>query len=171
VRRLTIVAFLLLATALLGGRAEADRATSFCTGSQLTGAFAVVPGSAGAGNIVYRLILRNRSATTCAVSGLPNVTLRGGHGKKLPTHVRAAMANQLTAVLVRLSHGGAASANARFSPDIPGPGEQTRGACEPRAYTLAVHAPGGGTTVVAVTPPTSVCEHGQLQFGAYATAH
>jgi hypothetical protein len=171
VRRLTIVAFLLLATALLGGRAEADRATSFCTGSQLTGAFAVVPGSAGAGNIVYRLILRNRSATTCAVSGLPNVTLRGGHGKKLPTHVRAAMANQLTAVLVRLSHGGAASANARFSPDIPGPGEQTRGACESRAYTLAVHAPGGGTTVVAVTPPTSVCEHGQLQFGAYATAH
>ncbi len=170
-RRLTIVAFLLLATALLGGRAEADRATSFCTGSQLTGAFAVVPGSAGAGNIVYRLILRNRSATTCAVSGLPNVTLRGGHGKKLPTHVRAAMANQLTAVLVRLSHGGAASANARFSPDIPGPGEQTRGACESRAYTLAVHAPGGGTTVVAVTPPTSVCEHGQLQFGAYATAH
>jgi hypothetical protein len=171
VRRLTIVAFLLLAAALLGGRAEAERATSFCTGSQLTGGFGAVPGSAGAGNIVYKLVLRNRSATTCAVSGLPDVTLLGRHGKKLPTHVRAAMPNLLTAVLVRVAHGAAASATARFSPDIPGPGEQTMGACEAKAYTLAVHARGGGTTVVAVTPPTSVCEHGQLQFRAYALVH
>jgi Protein of unknown function (DUF4232) len=171
VRRLTIVAILLLAGALLGGRAEADRATSFCTGSQLTGAFTAVPGSAGAGNIVYKLVVRNRSATTCAVSGLPNVTLLGRHGKKLPTHVRAAMPNLLTAVLVRLSHGEAATATARFSPDIPGPGEQTLGACEAKAFTMAVHAPGGGTTVVPVAPPTPVCEHGQLQFRAFALAH
>ena len=36
-----------------------------CTGADLEGRFAVVPGSAGAGNIVYELRLTNTSASPC----------------------------------------------------------------------------------------------------------
>jgi hypothetical protein len=139
-----------------------------CTGAQLGGSFAVVPGSAGAGNIVYRLTLKNRSSQACAVSGLPVVRLLGRIGRPLPTHVRAAFPAGLTAVIVRLAPGARAAATARFSPDVPGVGETTPGQCEPKAWWLRVIAPGGGTTKVAVSPPTPVCEHGQLQFSAYS---
>src|SRR3954449_5954982 len=94
-----------------------------CHGAQLNGRFAVVPGSAGAGNIVYRLTLKNTSATACTVTGLPQGQLLGKTRAKLPTHVRAAYPNQLTAVLVTLAPGRTTHATARFSPDVPGPGE------------------------------------------------
>jgi hypothetical protein len=127
----------------------------------------VVYGSAGAGNIVYKLTLKNTSSTPCTVSGLPQGELLGKTRTKLPTHVRAAHANQLTAVLVTFAPGDSASATARFSPDVPGTGEQTIGRCEPKAYWFRVRAPGGGTTTVKLAPPTSVCEHGTLSFSAY----
>ena len=169
-RRAALLALVLVGAVLLARSAAARPATAFCNSSQLTGRFTVVPGSAGAGNIVYALVLRNHSSKTCAVTGLPRVTLIGLHNKTLPTHVRAAAPNQLTAVLVQLPHGASARATARFSPDVPGPGEQKRGACEPKAYALAVNDPGGGVTLVPVQPPTPVCEHGQLQFKAYTLA-
>ena len=81
---------------------------------------------------VYALVLRNRSSRSCAVSGLPQVTLLGLHGKMLATHVRAASANLRAAPLILLKHGDSASATARFSPDVPGPGEQQRGAASRR---------------------------------------
>jgi hypothetical protein len=166
-RRPALLALVVIAAAvLLAAGAAARPVTAFCKSPQLSGRFAAVPGSAGAGNIVYALVLRNTSQSTCAVSGLPKLTLLGLHGKALPTHVRAAAANELTAVLVRLPHGASAQATARFSPDIPGPGEPIQGACEPKAYRLAVRDPGGGVTLVPAQPPTSVCEHGQLQFKA-----
>jgi hypothetical protein len=139
-----------------------------CRGPQLAASFSVVRGSAGAGNIVYALRLRNRSQTRCFVSGLARLRLLSKRGRPLPTHVVAAHPGQLTAVRVVLRPGGWASASARFSPDVPGVGEPAAGRrCEPVAYLLRVTPPpGSGTTVAAVAPPTSVCEHGSIQLSA-----
>jgi Protein of unknown function (DUF4232) len=141
--------------------------SSRCTGRQLTGRFAVVPGSGAAGSISYRLRLTNVSSATCTLTGLPQGRLLGRSGVPLPTHVRAATPGALTAVLVRLAPGKAALATARFSPDVPGPGETTPGACERTSYSFRVAAQGGGTTTVKLRPPTPVCEHGRLFFSAY----
>jgi hypothetical protein len=141
-----------------------------CTGSALAGRFAVVAGSAGAGNIVYSLRLTNTSTSPCFVSGLPAVTLLGADGSPLPTTVSAAQPGQATAAKIVLQVGGAAKADARFSPDVPGPGEQQPGRCEPTAAVLRVSAPGGGAVAAPVSPPTPVCEHGALSFSLYASA-
>jgi hypothetical protein len=156
-----------LAAALAVAGVASSTTTSFCKGAQLAGSFKAVPGSAGAGNIVYRLTLTNTSATTCAVTGLPSGQLLGKTGKKLPTHVRSNFPQGLTAILVTLPNGKSTHATARFSPDIPGVGEQQTGQCETTAYSLRVTARGGGTTTVKIMPPTPVCEHGQLSFSAY----
>jgi hypothetical protein len=162
---------LLIAIVVTSAAAAADlRAAGVaapCRGAQLTGRFTVVAGSAGAGNIVYALVLRNRSASTCTVTGLPVVTLRGRAGKRLPTQVKAAFPGALTAILVTLAPGEATRATARFSPDVPGPGEPSRAPCEPKAYRLVISAPGGGTTTAPISPPTAVCEHGLMSFSAY----
>jgi hypothetical protein len=158
------------AAAISVGCAAAHSQTAFCTGTQLTGKFAVVPNSEGAGNIVYRLTLRNRSSTACSVSGLPVARLLAKSGKQLPTHVIAAMRGAGTAALIKLAPGQAATATARFSPDVPGPGEPVSHTCEPTAAKLRVTARGGGATVVPIAPPTPVCEHGQLQFALYSHA-
>ena len=99
-----------------------------CKGSQLSGSFAAVPGSAGAGNISYLLRLKNVSKTSCSVTGLPQGRLLGRHGGALSTNVRAAFPGALSAALVTLRSGQSARATARFSPDVPGTGEQTIGA-------------------------------------------
>jgi hypothetical protein len=133
-----------------------------CTGKALTGTFRVVPGSAGAGNITYALRLRNSSQATCFVTGIPGLTLLDGAGRRLPTQQAPAHPGQLTAVMVRLAPGRAAVASARFSPDVPGPGETTTRACERTAYKLRVAPSGGGTLAAPITPPTPVCEHGAM---------
>lgn len=153
----------LSASAAFGHRDTVDR----CVGGQLAGAFSVVPFSAAAGSISYTLVLKNTSATPCTVTGLPLGQLLGKATRKLPTHLRAAHPAQLTAVLVILAPGGSAFATARFSPDVPGPGEQGRVPCEPVAHWLRIRAPGGGTATVKVLPPTSVCEHGTMLVSAY----
>ncbi|HZT15179.1 MAG TPA: DUF4232 domain-containing protein [Gaiellaceae bacterium] len=168
--RLTLAVLAVAAAAAAAVPAGDGAGTAFCTGSQLRGSFAVVPGSAGAGNIVYALRVTNRSARRCALTGLPAVRLLGRAGKPLPTHVVAAFPGALTAVLVTLAPGRSAGATARFSPDVPGVGEGNRSRCEPVAYRLRVLARGGGSTVAAVRPPTPVCEHGRLQFRAYGPA-
>ena len=140
-----------------------------CTGAQLAGTFNVVRGSAGAGNITYKLVLRNVSTHVCTVTGLPAGRLLGKTGKALPTHVRAASPGMLTAILVRLAPGKTTFATARFSPDVPGPGEPTAGRqCEPTAWWFRLTGQGGGTTRVKLGPPTPVCEHGQLLFSGYS---
>jgi Protein of unknown function (DUF4232) len=149
--------------------APAGTVAARCTGAQLHGAFTAVPGSAGAGNIVYRLTLKNTSTSTCTVTGLPQGTLLGRRHNPLPTHVTAAHPGLLTAVLVTLAPGKSTTARARFSPDVPGQGEPVSGRrCEPTSYWFRVRGQGGGTTVVPVKPPTPVCEHGGLQFDAYS---
>lgn len=165
---------LVLVTASIAGslahHSDARSSVRFCKGVDLTGRFAVVPGSAGAGNIVYALRLTNRSSTPCAVTGTPIVSLRGKTGKKLPTHTRPANPGAGTAVLVTLPPEKQAKATARFTPDVPGPGEPTRTQCEPRAFRLVVAAKGGGTTSAPVVPPTPVCIHGMLIFSVYTRA-
>jgi hypothetical protein len=158
------------AAALVASTAFGHRAVGDCTGSQWAGRFAVVPGSPGAGSISYKLTLKNTSAAPCTVSGLPLGQLLGKTKNTLSTHVRAAHPTQLTAVLVTLLPGESANATARFSPDVPGKGEQVKGACEPKAYWFRVRAPGGGTTTVKMLPATPVCEHGTLSFSAYGHA-
>jgi hypothetical protein len=170
--KLLPIAVVLALAAASAGAAASRSLAPFCKGSQLSATFKVVPGSAGAGNIVYALRVRNRSARRCTVTGLPAVRLLGRPGNPLPTHVRAAFPGALTAVLVTLAPGKSARATARFSPDVPGPGEPTtKTHCEPIAFWLLVTARGGGTTRALIQPPTSVCEHGSLQFSAYGEVH
>jgi hypothetical protein len=164
---LTLAAALMAALVVTG--VASSKVAPACKGTQLSGSFNAVRGSEGAGNIVYRLTLTNKSSTTCTLSGLPAGQLLGKTGKKVPTHIRAANPQALTAVLVTLSHGKSAHADARFSPDVPGVGEQMKagGQCEATSYKLRVSLKGGGTTTVKITPPTPVCERGQLSFSAY----
>jgi hypothetical protein len=141
-----------------------------CTGADLEGRFAVVPGSAGAGNIVYSLRLTNTSSSPCFVSGLPAVTLLDKNGSPLPTHVSAAQPGTAAAARIVLESGGGAKADARFSPDVPSAGEQQNGPCEPKAFVLRVTAPGGGTVAAPISPPTAVCGHGSLSFSVFSSA-
>jgi hypothetical protein len=142
-----------------------------CDGSALRGSFSVVPGSAGAGNIVYRLHVVNRSARACWVSGQPHVELLDAKGRKLPTAPHPQRPGVGTAVLITVAPGKAASANARFSPDVPGTGEPAAGRrCEPKAYLLRVRPNGNGSVVVPIVPPTSVCEHGSLALSLWQHA-
>jgi hypothetical protein len=145
------------------------RAAPPCRAAHIRGTFAVVPGSAGAGNIVYRLSVQNRSGATCFVSGLPVVTLLGRLGRALPTHVVPARPGAGTAAMIVLRAGAKAKADARFSPDVPGPGEPVIRRCEPVAYRLRVRA-AGGSVLVPLAPPTAVCEHGTLQFSLFGRA-
>ena len=158
------------ATALSASTAFGHRSVAACTGGQLAGSFVAVPGSAGAGNIVYKLTLKNTSTRPCTLTGLPAGQLLGKAKQKLATHIHAAHPGQLAAILVTLVPGDSTYATARFSPDVPGTGEQTIGQCEPKAYWLRVRARGGGTTTVKALPETPVCEHGALSFSAYSQA-
>jgi hypothetical protein len=141
-----------------------------CPDSSLSGSFRGIPGSAGAGQISYTLVVKNTSDSPCFVSGLPVVQLLGADGSALPTNVSAENPGAVTAVKVTLAPGDSASAQARFSPDVPGVGENQAGACEPKAAQMRVTAPGGGAFDVPVIPQTSVCEHGSLRFGVYSSS-
>ena len=154
------------ALALAGGGSSAP--TPGCTGAQLAGNFTVVPGSAGAGNIVYALHVRFLSGPACFVSGLPQIRLLDRLRRPLPTKVTPAFRQGLTAVMVPMSPGHGARATARFSPDIPGQGEpQMKGPCERTSYYVRVTLPPGGATFLGpVKPATPVCEHGGMSVSA-----
>ena len=166
----TSVILIALVAGIVAASADGRTATPSCAGAQLSGRFAAVRGSAGAGSITYALVLKNASSHVCTLTGLPQGVLLGRRGGKLPTHVRAAFPGALAAVLVTLKPGKSARASARFSPDVPGVGEGKIGACEQTAYSFRVAGQGGGTTTVKLAPPTPVCEHGRLAFTAYGPA-
>jgi uncharacterized protein DUF4232 len=142
-------------------------AANECSGDEMSGTFDAVPGSAGAGTIVYRLRVKNTSPVACYVSGLPDVQLIGTNGAQLPTSV--VPNGSATAARITLQPGEFAGADARFSPDVPGTGDQTNGQCQPPAKTLRV-ALAGAPLDVAVSPPTPVCESGQLQFKVFSAS-
>jgi hypothetical protein len=131
-----------------------------CYGGQLVGTFNEVPGSAAAGQISYRLTLKNTSQTACTLTGLPaGVTLEDVNKSSLPTQV----VGSPSGTVVTLQPGDSATATARFSPDVS---SSQNGTCQPKAYRIEVN-PGLGTTEMDVKPPTSVCD-GTLNFTAYA---
>ena len=138
-----------------------------CKAAQLSGTFKAVPNSEGAGNIVYALRAKNISSRTCTLTGIPGITLLGIHKQKLATHVRPSQPGALTAVLVTLAPGKSTTATARFSPDVPGVGEQNIGQCEPKTYWLRVTPNGGGTFLAPVSPPTPICEHGGMSWTVF----
>ena len=159
---------LLGAVVLTGGGSAA--AVAPCTATQLTGTFRAIPGSAGAGSISYRLRLANRSPRACSLSGYAGLRLLGRTGQPLPTKVtRDLQGPPFRRVVV--APGKAARADARFSPDVPGPGEPVSGTvCEPKAYRVRVTLPRDGTLVAPVSPPTPVCEHGAILLRAFRAA-
>lgn len=147
-----------------------------CSGGDLGGSFIEVPGSAAAGSITYALTLTNTSSAACYVSGIPQLQLLDAQGGGVPTTVSAAQPGQATAAKIALQPGASAKADARFSPDVPGPGDPPTQpspgnpqACEPTAYQLQVTV-GGGSVTVPVSPPTSVCSHGSLRMSLLAAA-
>ena len=140
-----------------------------CTGDAMTGSFTVIPGSPGAGQIGYKLRVTNASPVACYVSGLPNAQLLSSAGHDLPTNVVAAQPGTATAARIVLQPNAAATADARFSPDIPGGSEPTDAPCEPKSFTLRLGF-GGAPLDVNVSPPTPVCEHGTLQFSLFSAA-
>jgi hypothetical protein len=148
--------------------APAPAPSNACTGSDLSGTFTVLEGSAGAGNIVYTLRLTDASQSPCTVAGLPQLQLLGSSGSELPTKVTADRPGD-TGSTVTLQPGASATAQARFSPDVTGPGE-SGDPCEPKAAQVRVTAPGGGTLDVKIDPATSVCSHGAMQLTPYTTA-
>jgi Domain of unknown function (DUF4232) len=135
-----------------------------CSARDLHGAFTVVPASAGAGQIGYLLTVRNVTRRSCWVSGLPAVRLLGAHHRRLPTQVLPQIPGQPAGRRIVLDPGDSASAAARFSPDIPGAGESQGAPCEPVAIRLRIAAPGGGTLLAPIEPPTRVCSRGALGF-------
>lgn len=139
-----------------------------CNASDVSASFAVEQGSAGAGNIVYKLTLTNTSSASCFVSGLPQVQLQDSNHKNLPTKPSAQFPGSQTAVKATIAPGGTASAEARFSPDVTGVGESGN-PCEPKAYVLQVTV-GNGTVAANIDPPTSVCSHGAMQLTTYSTS-
>ncbi len=157
----------LVAGAAAGPAGAAIPTTPACRGRDVAASFRLVPGSPGAGNVLYALRLKNTSARTCFVSGLAQLRLVGRKGAVLPTHLRAASPGRLTAVKVDLAPRGWATATARFSPDVPGPGEGGSRRCEPAAYRVRIAPPpGGGWTVGPVAPATPVCSHGSMTLTA-----
>lgn len=142
-------------------------ATVACAADSLKGTFTAVEGSAGAGHIVFRLTLTNTGSSPCFVSGTPQVQLLGTTGGALPTSVIAVPAGA-TGAKVSLRPGRRAHADARFSPDVNGTGDNAPGQCQPTATVLRVSAPGGGTLDAPIQPPTPVCEQGSLQFMVYS---
>lgn len=134
---------------------------SACTATDLTGSFSVVPGSAGAGNIVYTLRVKNVGQDACSVSGIPQAQLIDASGKPLETSGTPNGTGAATKVV--LQPGDSASAQARFSPDVDPCGNT-------QAVSLQVTFPGGGTFAARLDPPTRVCNHGAMQWSNFAAA-
>ena len=155
---LTSALALSLALSLSVGSAG-SAGTSACTEAGLQGSFAEVEGSAGAGHIVYRLRLRNRTGATCQVPTHPALRLEDNHRHGLPTHPTFPSAHSPT---FNISSHRAMIMRARFSPDIPSGGEPAH--CERVAHWLRVGLLAHGHITVPVEPPTRVCGHGAMEF-------
>lgn len=139
-----------------------------CGTAQLSGSFAAVPGGRSAGHVVYLLQLRNVSSSPCTVHGPPGMLLRGAGGTALPTHTSV----QPGGAEITLAPGKSAYSAVQFSPDVPGPGEPTSGQCEPTAESVDMTLPGvSGSVSAALSPPSPVCEQGQLDLTALSATY
>jgi hypothetical protein len=129
--------------------------------SELGGSFALVPGSAGAGQIYGLVVLTNTSQTPCTTFGYVGMLLRGSGGVALPTDV---VRGPGTEPLITLTPGASASAVAHFSPDVPGPGDSQTGSCQPVATTTEITPPNDTNHIIVAGPNSSVCEQGTMQL-------
>jgi uncharacterized protein YecT (DUF1311 family) len=171
VRKVLLVTFALALLATGGAALAKSSAAAPCNASALSGTFTRIVGSEGAGSVSYRLTLLNTSRSTCFVTGIPKLVLRDKQGKALPTTVGPASPGTATAAKIELAPGSAATADARLSPDVPGPGEQHPGACEKTSYWLTVSpAPGHGSLRAPISPPTPVCVKGGMSFSLLRAA-
>lgn len=146
--------------------------SSRCHTSEVSASYTVVTDSAAAGSISYNLKLTNTSMHQCTIYGFAGMLLLDANHKPLPTKVQ--WDSLVPKQLLRLNPGGSASATVRFSPDVPGVGDNTTAApgqqwtCEPTAYYTEVTPPDETTQLVtAVSPPTSVCERGTMAVSAF----
>jgi hypothetical protein len=140
-----------------------------CGGFQLSGTFSEVSGSGAAGQVEYRLTLKNTSPTPCYLFGLPQAQLLSANGSALPTHVTASQSGS-SGARVLLAPGHSAITQAHFSPSVSGQGDSQSGPCQPTASVLRVTPDGGGTVDAPIKPPTSVCERGTLYFDDFTPA-
>lgn len=130
-----------------------------CTPSELTAAYAMVPGSNATGHVEYTLSVTNRSAPgSCTLNAHLPVTLLGQRGQTLPTNPSFAGG----AASVVLARGQFAQSISQFSPDFPSGGEPTHGNCEPVSHALRIRV--GSAFVRAPMDPTPVCGRGTISF-------
>jgi hypothetical protein len=122
--------------------------------------FKVVPGSAGAGHIAYRLRIANHHAD-CLFPTKPHVHLLARDRDGLPAH---AIWPSTTHLEILIPADRVAAATATFSPDIPSGGEP-QAHCERVAHTLILNIRTGALGAE-VDPPTRVCGHGRMTFRA-----
>jgi hypothetical protein len=118
--------------------------------------------SPGAGFHFLYLVLENRG-DLCAVRGFPRLRLRGVGDKSLATR----MVQEGPVQRVKLEPREAVAASVRWDPR-PGPGEPTRGRCEPVARSVIARIPGG---IVRRFPWRwgPVCKRGALRVSAFGS--
>lgn len=130
-----------------------------CAAGSLRATYTLVFGSNATGHVEYTLTLTNRSGTACAVSEPLALTLLGAHGQALPTDPVYSPSGSERVVLAA---GQWAQAVSDLSPDLAGPGEPTRGNCEPVAHGLRITI--GAASLRAPMDPTPVCQKGEIGF-------
>jgi len=136
-------------------------ASNACTAHDLTATFQVLPGSAGAGNIVYTLKVTNAAQAACTVHGAPDITFLDAAGNAMPAHVSPSGG---PGAVVALQPGDSATSQVRFSPDVD--------PCDPgTATTLNVAFPGNSVLETKINPVTRLCGAGSLQPGAFSGAN
>ena len=172
--RLALPIAALTTLALSGSLALGTPPGHACRGG-LTAKMTHIAGSDALGHTAYRLTVTNSNSVACGFdSNHPALTLYKGASatsKQLPTHV----IRQGKTHAFKIGPGQSAHARLFFSPDVPGKNEPQRGPCEPTAHSVGVTLSFTGSSsqgAVAVrahgpiVPPTSVCEHGQIQESA-----
>jgi Protein of unknown function (DUF4232) len=130
-----------------------------CAAGSLRATYTFVFGSNATGHVEYTLTLTNHSGAACVVSEPLDLALLGAHRQALPTDPVYLSGPGSPIVLAPRQWAQAVS---ELSPDLAGPGEPTRGNCEPVAHGLRVTI--GTTSLRAPMDPTPVCQKGEIAF-------
>ena len=122
-----------------------------CHTRDLVGSFSVV-GSAGMGNIVYKITLTNTTPHSCTLYGYPGLLLLDVKHAALPTNVL--WMPDPTKHLITLAPGASASASDRFTLNVPSFGDNTAlppggvWVCQPTAVYIQITPPDETTHLV-----------------------
>jgi len=107
----------------------------------------------------YGLALENTGARACWLDGVPELQLLGRSGRELPTYEVYS-----EPYLIVVAPHGEVSSLAMLSTHR-GPGEPRHGPCEPKAAKVQISlVPRIGYRTIPLTPPVSVCHHGQMSL-------